>query len=144
MLGADTRSTSGSTVADKNCEKIHFIAPNIYCCGAGTAADTENVTGAWAQAAALHAPASACMRGCARTSHPCMKGSTAAACKQLPNCFSWGAVLCVCSHGVIGAGAAQIRHRAESAGRDGHDPAQVPPIQVRGLLGRTLHGQQSG
>ena len=46
MLGADTRSTSGSTVADKNCEKIHYIAPNIYCCGAGTAADTENTTGA--------------------------------------------------------------------------------------------------
>ena len=45
VLGADTRSTSGTTVADKNCEKIHFIAPNIYCCGAGTAADTENVTG---------------------------------------------------------------------------------------------------
>jgi hypothetical protein len=45
VLAADTRSTSGSTVADKNCEKIHFIAPNIYCCGAGTAADTENVTG---------------------------------------------------------------------------------------------------
>ena len=33
-------------VQDKNCEKIHYIAPNIYCCGAGTAADTENVTGA--------------------------------------------------------------------------------------------------
>jgi 20S proteasome subunit beta 2 len=46
VLAADTRSTSGSTVADKNCEKIHYIAPNIYCCGAGTAADTENVTGA--------------------------------------------------------------------------------------------------
>jgi 20S proteasome alpha/beta subunit len=30
---------------DKNCEKIHYIAPNIYCCGAGTAADTENTTG---------------------------------------------------------------------------------------------------
>ena len=45
VLGADTRSTAGSTVADKNCEKIHYIAPNIYCCGAGTAADTENVTG---------------------------------------------------------------------------------------------------
>lgn len=45
VLGADTRSTSGTTVADKNCEKIHYIAPNIYCCGAGTAADTENVTG---------------------------------------------------------------------------------------------------
>ena len=24
--------------------KIHYLAPNIYCCGAGTAADTENVT----------------------------------------------------------------------------------------------------
>lgn len=50
VLGADTRSTAGSTVADKNCEKIHFIAPNIYCCGAGTAADTENVTGTACQA----------------------------------------------------------------------------------------------
>ena len=45
VLGADTRSTNGETVADKNCEKIHFISPNIYCCGAGTAADTEAVTG---------------------------------------------------------------------------------------------------
>lgn len=44
MLGADTRATSGPIVADKNCSKIHYIAPNIYCCGAGTAADTENVT----------------------------------------------------------------------------------------------------
>ena len=45
VLGADTRSTTGPTVADKNCEKIHYIAPNIYCCGAGTAADTEHTTG---------------------------------------------------------------------------------------------------
>ena len=45
VLGADTRSTNGDTVADKNCEKIHYIAPNVYCCGAGTAADTEAVTG---------------------------------------------------------------------------------------------------
>merc|ERR1719192_3312230 len=44
VLGADTRATAGNIVAQKNCEKIHFIAPNIYCCGAGTAADTENVT----------------------------------------------------------------------------------------------------
>lgn len=54
VLGADTRSTAGSTVADKNCEKIHFIAPNIYCCGAGTAADTENVTGMIASNLQLH------------------------------------------------------------------------------------------
>eukprot|EP00494_Astrolonche_serrata_P002369 UN02375 len=44
VLGADTRATEGPIVADKNCEKIHFMAPNIYCCGAGTAADTEAVT----------------------------------------------------------------------------------------------------
>ncbi|KAJ7557195.1 hypothetical protein O6H91_05G115800 [Diphasiastrum complanatum] len=44
ILGADTRATEGEIVADKNCEKIHYIAPNIYCCGAGTAADTEAVT----------------------------------------------------------------------------------------------------
>lgn len=45
ILGADTRATSGSVVADKNCSKIHYIADNMYCCGAGTAADTENATG---------------------------------------------------------------------------------------------------
>lgn len=44
VLGADTRATEGNTVADKNCSKIHYIAPNIYCCGAGTAADTEYTT----------------------------------------------------------------------------------------------------
>jgi 20S proteasome subunit beta 2 len=45
VLGADTRSTNGETVADKNCAKIHYLAPNMFCCGAGTAADTEAVTG---------------------------------------------------------------------------------------------------
>lgn len=44
VLCADTRSTSGPVVADKNCRKIHFIAPKIMCCGAGTAADTRRVT----------------------------------------------------------------------------------------------------
>jgi len=38
VLGADTRAT-GELVVDKNCQKIHYIAPNIFCCGAGTAAD---------------------------------------------------------------------------------------------------------
>lgn len=45
MLGADTRATEGPIVCDKNCEKIHYIAKNIYCCGAGTSADTEATTG---------------------------------------------------------------------------------------------------
>jgi len=44
VLGADTRATGGSIVCDLNCEKIHYIADNIYCCGAGTAADTEFTT----------------------------------------------------------------------------------------------------
>ena len=44
MLGADTRATEGPIVADKNCEKIHYLAPTMYCCGAGTAADTEFTT----------------------------------------------------------------------------------------------------
>lgn len=38
MLGADTRATAGTIVAEKSCSKIHYIAPNMYCCGAGTAA----------------------------------------------------------------------------------------------------------
>ena len=29
VLGADTRSTSGDIVADKNCMKIHDLAPNM-------------------------------------------------------------------------------------------------------------------
>ena len=44
VLGADTRATGDTQVVDKNCEKIHYLAPNIYCCGAGTAADTEKTT----------------------------------------------------------------------------------------------------
>jgi 20S proteasome subunit beta 2 len=44
ILGADTRATADMIVADKNCQKIHYLAPNMYCCGAGTAADTEMTT----------------------------------------------------------------------------------------------------
>ena len=29
VLGADTRATEGDIVADKNCQKIHFISDNI-------------------------------------------------------------------------------------------------------------------
>lgn len=44
VIAADTRSTQGPIVADKNCEKLHRISPRIWCAGAGTAADTEAVT----------------------------------------------------------------------------------------------------
>ena len=33
MGGVDTRATSGPIVADKNCEKLHYISPNIWCAG---------------------------------------------------------------------------------------------------------------
>ena len=29
ILGADTRATEGTVVADKNCSKIHYMAKNI-------------------------------------------------------------------------------------------------------------------
>jgi len=54
VLGADTRATEGSIVCDKNCDKIHYIAPNIWCCGAGTSADTENATGLISSRLKLH------------------------------------------------------------------------------------------
>ncbi|XBW36576.1 hypothetical protein QEN19_002151 [Hanseniaspora menglaensis] len=44
VIAADTRSTQGPIVADKNCEKLHRMSPKIWCAGAGTAADTEAVT----------------------------------------------------------------------------------------------------
>lgn len=55
VLGADTRSTNGDTVADKHCEKIHYLAENMRCCGAGTAADTSKVTELMSSRLALHA-----------------------------------------------------------------------------------------
>nr|GMD12758.1 sucrose nonfermenting 4-like protein isoform X1 [Ipomoea batatas] len=42
--GVAHSATEGPIVADKNCVIIHYMAPNIYCCGAGTAADTKAVT----------------------------------------------------------------------------------------------------
>ena len=44
ILGADTRATAGSIIGDKNCFKLHYLAPNIWCAGCGTAADCDHVT----------------------------------------------------------------------------------------------------
>ncbi|KAI8122353.1 hypothetical protein FF38_04643 [Lucilia cuprina] len=54
ILGADTRATEGPIVSDKNCSKIHYLAKNMYCCGAGTAADTEMTTDMIASQLELH------------------------------------------------------------------------------------------
>jgi 20S proteasome subunit beta 2 len=45
VLATDTRATGGSTVMEKLTQKLHHMAPNIYCAGAGTAADCDKVTG---------------------------------------------------------------------------------------------------
>ncbi|CAF9914862.1 MAG: proteasome core particle subunit beta 2 [Gomphillus americanus] len=55
VIAADTRATSGPIVADKNCEKLHYIAPQIWCAGAGTAADTEFTTALISSNLQLHA-----------------------------------------------------------------------------------------
>lgn len=54
VLGADTRSTGGDIVANKNCEKLHYMAPNIYCAGAGTAADCDKTTASISSQLELH------------------------------------------------------------------------------------------
>lgn len=54
ILGADSRATDDTIVAVKDCNKIHYIAKNMYCCGAGTAADTDHVTKMVASDLELH------------------------------------------------------------------------------------------
>lgn len=41
VLGADTRTTSGSLIINKLKHKIHQISSKIYCCTAGTVADCD-------------------------------------------------------------------------------------------------------
>lgn len=54
ILATDTRSTMGSTVADKNCFKLHRLAPNIYAAGSGVAADTAHSSSMVESALTLH------------------------------------------------------------------------------------------
>jgi 20S proteasome subunit beta 2 len=44
IMAADTRATAGPIVGDKNCFKLHYLAPNIWAAGCGTAADCDHVT----------------------------------------------------------------------------------------------------
>ena len=153
MLGADTRSTSGSTVADKNCEKIHFIAPNIYCCGAGTAADTENTTGTPPSqpgpactcraspsevTGAIDTTFSRVARGLAvqPTSFVHLRTLWTADCRSNPRMVSAYAprrnsIADACRHDLLAAGAPQIRYGAAIADHHRDDAAQVAPVQVR-------------
>ena len=44
VLGADTRATGGSTVADKGCLKLHRLSDRICAAGAGTSAACDELT----------------------------------------------------------------------------------------------------
>ncbi|CAD5229793.1 unnamed protein product [Bursaphelenchus okinawaensis] len=44
VMGADSRATQGNVIADKQCEKVHKLTESMYACGAGTAADLDQVT----------------------------------------------------------------------------------------------------
>jgi 20S proteasome alpha/beta subunit len=44
LLAADTRATEATMVADKMCQKLHQLATNSWCAGAGTSADLDHLT----------------------------------------------------------------------------------------------------
>eukprot|EP00980_Cylindrotheca_fusiformis_P010642 scaffold2366_cov115-Cylindrotheca_fusiformis.AAC.16 len=44
ILAADTRATAETMVADKMCQKLHPLAQNAWCAGAGTSADLDHLT----------------------------------------------------------------------------------------------------
>ncbi|XP_033222135.1 proteasome subunit beta type-6 [Belonocnema kinseyi] len=43
VIGADSRSTTGSYVANRYADKLTRITDNIYCCRSGSAADTQAI-----------------------------------------------------------------------------------------------------
>jgi len=43
VVGADSRATEDNIIADKACMKVHKLTDSIYACGAGTAADLDQV-----------------------------------------------------------------------------------------------------
>ena len=53
VLGADTRTTGGPLVIDKEKLKVHTLSPRIFCCAAGTSADCDQITRTCSQSLAL-------------------------------------------------------------------------------------------
>jgi len=54
IIGSDTKETCEDVVVNKNCNKIHYLAPNIYCCAAGTSADVNKTTEVISSELGLH------------------------------------------------------------------------------------------
>ncbi|XP_051172205.1 proteasome subunit beta type-6 [Leptopilina boulardi] len=44
VIGADSRSTTGSYVANRYADKLTKITDNIYCCRSGSSADTQAIS----------------------------------------------------------------------------------------------------
>jgi 20S proteasome subunit beta 1 len=44
ILGADSRTSTGSYVANRVSDKLTSVASNIYCCRSGSAADTQAIS----------------------------------------------------------------------------------------------------
>jgi len=44
VMGADSRATAGNIIQDKSCKKVHYLTESIRACGAGTAADLDQVS----------------------------------------------------------------------------------------------------
>jgi len=45
VLGADSRSTTGSYVSNRISDKLTKVSEYIYCCRSGSAADTQAISG---------------------------------------------------------------------------------------------------
>lgn len=43
VIGADSRTTSGSYIANRVTDKLTYIHDRIYCCRSGSAADTQAI-----------------------------------------------------------------------------------------------------
>lgn len=43
VIGADSRTSLGSYVANRVTDKLHKITDKIYCCRSGSAADTQAI-----------------------------------------------------------------------------------------------------
>lgn len=43
IIGADSRTSTGSYVANRVTDKLTRITDNVYCCRSGSAADTQAI-----------------------------------------------------------------------------------------------------
>lgn len=54
VMGADSRTTTGSYIANRVSDKITSITPRVYCCRSGSAADTQIISDYVRYYAAMH------------------------------------------------------------------------------------------